>query len=315
MPETKYEKKVTIRQIVDYFGFEQLTGDAHSLERWTVVPDVNRPGFELCGYPEQSDPRRIVIIGNKETEFIKKMSDADQRARYPLITDGLTPAIIISKNNELPPILKEAAQAANFPILRTSMETYRLMTDLITFLDEKLAPEDTLSGVLLSVHGTGVLITGESGMGKSEAALELVKEGNILISDDRVDVEHVHNSIIGHAPDIIKGLLEIRGIGIIDVEKMFGAASLRESMSVDLVIQLVPYEPEAEYNRIGDESMRYTKILGALIPTIILPVSAGRNTSALIESAVLYFRLQRKGFNSADEIRERFKENTEKEGA
>lgn len=315
MAENKYDKKVTVKQIVDFFHFEQLTGDEHSLDRWTVVPDVNRPGFELCGYPEKSDPRRIVIIGNKETEFIKKMSEQDQRTRYPLITDGLTPAIIITKNNELPPILKETAQAANFPILRTSMETYRLMTDLITFLDEKLAPEDTLSGVLLSVHGTGVLLTGESGMGKSEAALELIKEGNILISDDRVDVEHVHNSIIGHAPDIIKGLLEIRGIGIIDVEKMFGAASLRESASVDLVIQLVPYEPEAEYNRIGDESMRYTKILGALIPTIILPVSAGRNTSALIDSAVLYFRLQRKGFNSADEIRERFKENTEKEAS
>lgn len=315
MADNKYDKKVTIRQIVDFFHFERLTGDDHSLDRWTVVPDVNRPGFELCGYPEQSDPRRIVIIGNKETEFIKKMSEEDQRTRYPLITDGLTPAIIITKNNTLPPILKEVAQASNFPVLRTGMETYRLMTDLITFLDEKLAPEDTLSGVLLSVHGTGVLLTGESGMGKSEAALELIKEGNLLISDDRVDVEHVHNSIIGHAPDIIKGLLEIRGIGIIDVEKMFGAASLRESTSVDLVIQLVPYEPEAEYNRIGDESMRYTKILGALIPTIILPVSAGRNTSALIESAVLYFRLQRKGFNSADEIRERFKENVEKEDA
>jgi HPr kinase/phosphorylase len=313
MTENDYAKKVTIREIVDFFKFEQLTGNDQSLDRWTVVPDVNRPGFELCGYYKPTEPRRIVILGNKESEYIAQMSEEDQRKRFPMITDGLTPAMIISKNNVLPPILKEVAEATNFPILRTSLETYRLQTDLITFLDEKLAPEDTLSGVLVSVHGTGVLLTGESGMGKSETALDLIRDGHLLIADDRVDVEHVHNAIYGHAPDIIKGLLEIRGIGIIDVEKMFGASSLSDSAMISLVMKLVPFEPDAEYNRIGDEAMRYTRILDVLIPTIILPVSAGRNTSVLVESAVTNYRLQQKGFNSAEEIRRRFRDMSGKD--
>ncbi len=306
MAENVYEKKVTIRELVDFFKFERLTGDEKSLDRWTVVPDVNRPGFELCGFYKMAEPRRIVILGNKESEFIHTMSEADQRTRFPLITDGLTPALIISKNNELPPILKEIAEETNFPVLRTNMETYRLMADIITYLDEKLAPEDTMSGTLMSIRGVGVLLTGESGMGKSETALELIRQGNVLISDDRVDVMHIHNHILGHAPEIIKGLLEIRGIGIIDVEKMFGAMSITDSENVDLVIKLVPFEAEADYNRLGDETMRYTRILNVLVPTIILPVSAGRNTAALIESAVSNFRLSEAGFNSADEVRERF---------
>ncbi len=308
MADDMFEKRVTIRELVDFFKFERLTGDEKSLDRWTVVPDVNRPGFELCGFYKMTEPRRIVILGNKETEFIKTMPEADQRARFPLITDGLTPAMIITKNNELPPILKEIAESTNFPILRTNMETYRLMADIITYLDEKLAPEDTMSGTLMSIRGVGVLLTGESGMGKSETALELIRLGNVLISDDRVDVMHIHNHIIGHAPDIIKGLLEIRGIGIIDVEKMFGAMAMSDSENVDLVIKLVPFEAEADYNRLGDETMRYTRILNVLVPTIILPVSAGRNTAALIESAVSNYRLSEAGYNSADEVRERFNE-------
>ena len=152
MSETKYTKKVTIREIVQFFKFEQLTGNDHALDRWTVVPDINRPGFELCGFNRITEPRRIVVIGNKEIEFIATMTEQQQRERYPMLTDGLTPAIIITKNNELPPILKEIAEATNFPILRTSLETYRLIADIITFLDENLAKEDTMSGVLMDVY-------------------------------------------------------------------------------------------------------------------------------------------------------------------
>ena len=307
MPEFKYDKKVTIREIVDFFKFEQLTGDDHALDRWTVVPDINRPGFELCGYYKKTEPRRIVVIGSKETEFIKTMSEADQWERFPMLMDGLTPAIIITKNMELPPILKQVAQSNNFPVLRTSLETYRLITDLITYLDEKLSPEDTMSGVLLNVYGVGVLLVGESGMGTSETALELIRAGHVLISDDRVDVQHIHNDIYGHAPDILKGLLEIRGIGIIDVEKMFGASALSDETQIDLVISLVPFNHEVEYDRIGDELERYTKILDVMIPTIVLPISAGRNVRVLVESAVTNFRLKEKGYDTADEIRNRFR--------
>ena len=307
MSEMIYDKKVTIREIVQFFKFRQLTGNDAALDRWTVVPDINRPGFELCGFNKITEPRRIVVLGNKEIEFIANMTEAEQRERFPMLTDGLTPALIITKNNPLPPILAEIANKNNFPILGTSFETYRLVTDIITFLDEKLAREDTMSGVLMDVYGKGVLLVGESGMGKSETALELIRRGHILIADDRVDVQHIHNKIFGHAPDIIKGMLEIRGIGIIDVEKMFGASAMGERTQVDLVIQLVQYDASAEYNRIGDEAQRYTRILDVLVPTIILPISAGRNVGVLIESAVTNFRLQEAGFNSANEIRDRFR--------
>lgn len=314
MSEFKYDKKVTIREIVQFFKFEQLTGDDKALDRWTVVPDINRPGFELCGFDRSTEPRRIVVLGNKEIDFIKTMSEQEQRDRYPMLTDGLTPAIIITKNNPLPPILEEIANAKDFPILRTSLETYRLIADIITYLDERLAVEDTMSGVLLDVYGKGILLVGESGMGKSETALELIRRGHILIADDRVDVQHIHNHIFGHAPDIIKGMLEIRGIGIIDVEKMFGASSLGERTQVDLVIQLVQYNALAEYNRIGDEAQRFTRILNVLIPTIILPISAGRNVAVLVESAVTNFRLQEAGYDSAAQLRERFRSYSQEGG-
>ena len=314
MPDQVYEKKVTIREIANFFKLEQLTGDDRALDRWTVVSDVNRPGFELSGFYKKTEPRRIVIIGNKESEFILQMTEEEQRTRFTMITDGLTPCCIIAKNNVLPPILKEVAEANNFPVFSTAMETFRLMTDMITYLDEKLAPEDTLSGVLISVNGYGVLLEGESGMGKSETALELIRDGHILVADDRVDVEHIHNSIYGHAPEIIKGLLEIRGIGIIDVERMFGNSAVADSCRVDMVIRLVHYEPDAEYNRIGDETQRFTRILDVLVPTLILPISAGRNTAALVEAAVANYRLRQANYSGSDEIRARFRRYTGMEG-
>lgn len=303
----QYTKKVTIREILDFFKFERLTGDDKSLDRWTVVPDINRPGFELCGFYKRSDPRRVIVIGNKESEFIRTMTPNEQRSRFPMLTDGLTPMIVITKNNELPPILKEIAESQNFPIMRTNMETYRLVTDMITFLDEKLAPEDTVSGTLMSIYGKGVLITGESGMGKSETALELIRDKQVLISDDRVDVAHIHNKIWGHSPAIIKGLLEIRGIGIIDVEKMFGASALGARSQIDLVIKLVNYDEVFESNRLGDETVHYTRILDVLVPTLVIPVSAGRNMAILIESAVTNFALQQDGFSSSKLIKDRFR--------
>ena len=306
MSEKNYEKKVGIRDIVSFFQLEQLTGDDSSLDRWTVIQDLNRPGFELAGVFKSTEPRRIVIIGNKESEFIRTMSEDNQRARFQFLMDGLTPCIIITSGNEIPHILREVAMNNNFPVLRTNLETYRLTADLITFLDEKLAPIDTMSGVLMSVYGLGVMILGESGMGKSETALDLIRDGQVLISDDRVDVQHIQNSIYGHAPAITKGLLEIRGIGVINVEKMFGASAVADRAEVKLVVRMVPFERDAEYNRIGDETPCYTKILGVSVPTIVIPVSAGRNTFILVESAVRNFRLQEAGYSGAAEINERF---------
>ena len=297
-----------IQEIVDFFSLEQLTGNEQSLNRWVVIPDVNRPGFELSGYFKPTEPRRVVIIGNKEIEYIGHLSDDEQRARFPSITDGLTPMLIITKNNEIPPILKEVAMERNFPVFRTRNDTYRMMVDLITFLDERLAPEETLSGDLMVVYGKGVLITGESGMGKSEIAMELVRDGQVLVADDRVDVQKIHNSLYGHAPELLRGMLEIRGIGIIDVERMFGANNLSPRSRIDLVIHLVKYDASEEYERIGDEMTAYTNIMGVNIPAMSLPVSPGRSMRALIETAVSNFILKEEGYNSTEEFKERLHE-------
>ena len=306
------EKKVMIQEIVDFFGLEQLTGNADALNRWVVIPDVNRPGFELSGYFKPTEPRRVVIIGNKEIEYIGHLEEYQQRERFASITDGLTPMIIITKNNEIPPVLKAVAIERNFPIFRTGSDTYRMMVDLITFLDEKLAPEETLSGDLMVVYGKGVLITGESGMGKSEIAMELVRDGQVLVADDRVDVQKIHNNIYGHAPELLRGMLEIRGIGIIDVERMFGANKLAKSHRIDLAINLVRYDASEEYERIGDEMTSSTRIMGVSIPVMSLPVSPGRSMCALIETAVSNFILKQEGYNSTEEFKERLHSELER---
>lgn len=309
-----FDKKVLVRDVINFFDFEQITGNDEALNRWIVVPDINRPGFELSGYFKLTEPRRIVLIGNKEIEYISHLTDAEQYERYPKITDALTPMMIVTHNNPVPPILVEVAEKQNFPIFRTRLDTYRLTVDLISYLEEKMAPEDTLSAVLMVVYGKGVLLMGESGIGKSEAALELIGDGMAMVADDRVDVERVHNTIIGHAPELLKGMLEIRGIGIIDVMRMFGANSLTDKHTIDLVIDLRHYDGTQEYNRL-ESSTDYYRILGISIPKIILPVSPGRSTKALIESAVTNFILLEEGYDSSAHFRSRIYEHLLSENA
>ncbi len=305
MADNAYTKKVMIQDIVDFFHLEQATGNKDSLNRWVVIPDVNRPGFELSGYFQPTEPRRVVIIGNKEIEYISHLTDEQQRERYQPITDGLTPMIIVTHYNEVPPVLMQVANERNFPIFRSKSDTYRLMVDLITYLDEKLAPEDTLSGDLLVVYGKGVLLTGESGMGKSETALELIRDGQVLVADDRVDVQKIHNELFGHAPQLLKGMLEIRGIGIIDVERMYGANVLSSRSKIDLNIHLVSFKGADEYERIGDEMVQYRTILGIDVPTMEIPVSPGRSMMALVETAVTNFILKEEGYNSTENFKKK----------
>lgn len=297
--------KVKIRDIKDYFDYTQITGDDSSLERWVIVPDVNRPGLELAGYYKYTEPRRVVIIGEKERAYIDTLPEEIQHERFDKITDGYTPCIIIAHEQRCPEILKEIASYRNFPIFETPLPTYRVMTDLITFLDAKMAPTDTVHGVLVNVYGKGVLIMGESGMGKSEIALELIRKGHILVADDRVDIARVHNSLIGRAPELLEGMLEIRGIGIIDVAKMFGGSSLLSEDEIDLVIKLEKFDDHSEYARVGNEEQMFMPILETNVPMIVLPVKEGRSMSVLVESAVTNFQLKERGFDSAKEFEQR----------
>lgn len=299
-------KIVTLREIQDFFHFTQVTGDACSLERFTKDNDINRPGFELMGNFRDSVPSRMVLIGNKETSYIRNMSLKDQEKRFRELLEYYSAGIIVTRNNPVPEVMQRLATEMNFPIFSTALETQQVTAELISFLDEKLADEDSRHGVLVSVDGVGVLIIGESGTGKSETALELIRHGHILVADDRVDIQHIHNDLFGHSPELIKGLLEIRGIGIIDVEKMFGVSAIRSRSKIDLVIRLVPFDSKAEYDRIGDNHFDYAEILGISIPQLTLPISAGRNVSVLVETAVKHFMLMKTGNGGATIIEERF---------
>jgi HPr kinase/phosphorylase len=301
----EFEGKALMSDLKRFFDFEQLTGNEESLSRWVVVPDINRPGLELTGYFEYTEPKRVVILGTKEITFIKLMSGEDQRNVFERLTDEYTPAIIISRSLECPPILYDICLAKNFPLFRSALPTYRVMVDVISYLDEKLSPADNIHGVLMNVFGKGVLITGESGMGKSEIALELIRKGHILVADDRVDVVRIHNTIFGQAPELLRGMLEIRGIGIIDVTSMFGAAAMLERTKVDFVVDLQKWDDKKEYDRLGIDDDGIITILEMNVPRLIFPVKEGRNMAVLVESAVIDFTLKQKGINNAKEFEKR----------
>ncbi len=299
------QKKVAVRDLLNYFKFEQICGDDTSLDREIVIADTNRPGLELAGFFDFSQAKRLVILGDKEIAYIKTMSQDKQVVSFSFITDEMTPAIIITKSHPCPPILEKVAIEKNFPIFQTSSETYRLIVDIVTFLDEQLAPCECLHGGLLSIYGKGVLIRGESGMGKSEIALELVKRGHVLVADDRVDCYRIHNKIVGEAPELLSGMLEIRGIGIINVSRMFGVSSVLASAEVNFEVVLVPWEKGMNFDRVGIEEKKYDRILGVDIPKIIVPVREGRSMAVIIESAVTNFTLSQMGMDSAKEFEQR----------
>ncbi|MEI7667569.1 MAG: HPr(Ser) kinase/phosphatase [Erysipelotrichaceae bacterium] len=297
--------KAHIKDLQDFFQFTQITGDENSLERWVIIPDINRPGLELTGYFAHSEPRRIVIIGHKELSYMQTQNEDVLRERLEYITDKYTPAIIIAKGLQCPSLLKDIAEAKNFPIFSSPLPTYQLMVDVISYLGEKLAPTTNIHGVLLSVYGKGVLMTGDSGIGKSETALELIRKGHILVADDQVDVYKIHNYVFGKAPELLIGMLEIRGIGVIDVAKMFGASSIMSKNDIDLIVHLEQWDDTKDYARLGIEEELYLDILNIKIPKVIIPIREGRNIAVLVESAVTNFNLKQMGINSSKDFEKR----------
>lgn len=309
MEETKF---ITVRCVKEYFNFEQITGTDASLNRPIEIADTNRPGLELAGYFDHSQAKRLVILGDKEMAYIGTLSEKKQRKSFNFITDEKTPAIIISKHHECPIILKRIAKRKNFPVFISNSPTSRLIVDIVAFLDEQLATSDCLHGGLINIYGKGVLIRGESGMGKSEIALELIKRGHLLVADDRVDCYRIHNKIIGKAPELLSAMLEIRGIGIINVQRMFGISSVIPKSEVSLEICLEKWQDNADYDRVGIEDKKYDSILGVDVPKIIIPVREGRSMAVIIESAVTNFILSEMGMDSAKEFEQRVLDYIEK---
>lgn len=298
-------KGVSLLELKKFFALTQVTGDEASLLREVITPEINRPGFELTGFFKRSSLKRLMILGDKEIAYIKTMPEEIQIERFSRLINNLTPTIIISKSHRTPRQLRLIAQQRNFPIFRSELPTYRLLVDMIGYLDEKLAPSTDIHGVLMNVFGKGVLITGESGIGKSELALELIRKGHVLIADDRVIVSRVHRIIVGQPPELLKGFLEIRGLGIIDIVQMFGASAILEQSDVDFVIELEKWNPNRNYARVGIEERIHQDILGVDVPKIVFPVKEGRNMSVLVEAAVTDFTLKQMGLDSSKMFDER----------
>ncbi len=299
------EIKCLIKDFKEHFGFRQITGDEQSLDRWIIIPDVNRPGLELAGFFDYTEPRRVVILGVKEMAYIEQLSEEFQWERFDKLLDGWTPAIVISNGLPCPPILNQVAEKKNFPIFSSPLQTSQVMVDIISYLDEQLSPIEYVHGVLVNVHSKGVLIVGESGMGKSEIALELVRAGHILIADDRVDVKRTHGRLFGEAPSLLAGMIEIRGIGIMNVSQMFGASSTMSKSNIDFVIELEPWNDATDYLRVGIEPSDPFTCLGLEVPKLTFPVREGRNMAMLVEAAVIDFTLKRRGFDSSKEFEQK----------
>ena len=303
---------VKVRTLVENFDFIQITGDDASLERPIVIADTNRPGLELAGYFENSQQKRLVILGDKEIAYITTMSVHKQRKSFDFITNEQTPAIIVTKGHKCPDVLKRYAKRKNFPIFLSSSPTYRLIVDIVAFLDEQLATSMCIHGGLLSIYGKGVLIRGESGMGKSEIALELIKRGHLLVADDRVDCYRIHNKIVGKAPELLREMLEIRGIGVINVSRMFGVSSVLPKAEINFQVNLEPWKADQDYDRVGIEEKKHENILGIDIPKIVVPVREGRSMAVIIESAVTNYMLSVMGMDSAKEFEQRVLDYIEK---
>lgn len=277
--------------------------------------DINRPGLQFGGYYEYFDNTRIQIIGKAEESYIKELEEKDYLARIDRFFASKPVAVIISRGLDLPNF-KEYAEKYNVPLLRTTDNTSAFMSTLISFLNLWLAPRVTRHGVLVEIYGEGILILGESGVGKSETAIELVKRGHRLIADDAVEIRKVSNkSLVGTAPNNIRHFVELRGIGIINVSRIFGVGAVKLTEKIDFVINIEPWDNDKTYDRMGLEE-ETTEILGLNIPSVTIPVKPGRNLAVIVEVAAMNYRQKKLGYNAASDLLSRLgmatEESTEK---
>ena len=272
--------------------------------------ELNRPGLQFADYYEFFAYERPQVIGKIEMTYLEELDEDTRRERLNRFFTYPIPCIVICRGMIPPQILLDMAKEHDVPVYATEQVTTRFFTNAINYMNRCLAPRSTIHGVLLDVYGVGVLITGESGVGKSEAALELVKRGHQLVADDVVDICRVtDNRLTGESPETIRHFMEIRGIGIIDIKAMYGVGAVLQSKSVDLVIHLEPWKEKKEYERLGLNE-EYTHIMNVRVPQIILPVRPGRNLAVVIEVAARNFSLKRLGYSAAKELDRRLNEMT-----
>jgi len=277
-----------------------------------TASDVNRPGLQLVGFFDYFDHERLQVIGKVETTYLSNMTSEERLRAFENLFSKKIPAVIITRNLEPFREMLFMAEKYNIPVLRTEETTSAFLGALIAYLNLGLAPRITRHGVLVEVYGEGILILGESGVGKSETAIELVKRGHRLVADDAVEIKRVsQRTLVGSAPEIIRHFIEIRGIGIIDVKKIFGMGAVKDTERIDLVINLEVWKENTVYDRLGLEE-EYTNILGLDIPSLTIPVKPGRNLAIIVEVAAMNHRQKKMGYNAAEELNKRLMDEIEK---
>lgn len=300
---------VALKDLVEKMQLKNLTPDIDMEERRITVPDVNRPALQLTGFFDHFDSERVQVIGYVEYTYLQTLSENRKKELYEKLMSYGIPCLIFSTDLVPDEQLLQTANEKGIPVFSTPRKTSSFMAEMIRWLNVELAPQISIHGVLVDVYGVGVLIMGESGIGKSEAALELIKRGHRLVTDDVVEISKVSDdTLVGTAPDITRHLIELRGIGIIDVKMLFGVQSVRQTQTIDLVITLEDWNKDKEYDRLGLEE-EYTEFLGNKVVCHSIPIRPGRNLAIIVESAAANFRQKKMGYNAAQELYRRVQEN------
>lgn len=306
------ENYVKLSKVVEKLNLKNLTPDVDMTEKKVMVPDINRPALQLTGFFEHFAYERVQLIGCVEYTFLENMEEDEKEKIYEMLLSYKIPCIIFCRNLKPDDSLIEKANKANVPVFSTETPTSAFSAEIIRWLNVELAPCISIHGVLVDVYGVGVLIMGESGIGKSEAALELIKRGHRLVSDDVVEIRKVSDeTLVGTAPDITRHFIELRGIGIVDVKMLYGVQSVRETQNIDLVITLEEWDRDKEYDRLGLEE-QYTEFLGNKVVCHQLPIRPGRNLAIIVETAAINHRQKSMGYNAAQELYKRVQQNMTK---
>mgnify|MGYP001080960867 FL=1 len=296
---------VSLAKIISEFSLETLNMPANPEKIQISTTEVNRPGLHMAGYFEFFDEKRIQIIGKSEESFLLRFTPEKAEKRLRKFFSHKPVAVVICRNMQVDAVYAKIAAEYGVPLLRTAETTSDFTSALIAFLNLSLAPRVTRHGVLVEVYGEGILLLGESGVGKSETAIELIKRGHRLIADDAVEIRRVSNkSLVGTAPDNIRHFIELRGIGIINASRIFGAGAVKITEKIDLIINLEIWDVNKVYDRMGLDNQT-TEILGLDIPSLTIPVKPGRNLAVIIEVAAMNSRQKKLGYNAAQDLLKR----------
>ena len=302
---------VPLKELVREFNLqiEYAATDYDSIR--LTVQDLSRPGLQLAGYFDHFEPMRLQVMGNVEVSYLAKLSPAERAITFDRLFSYKLPALIISRDKKPDPECLAMAQKHTVTILRSREATSTIVSAIITYLNSAMAPRITRHGVLMEVYGEGILLTGESGIGKSEAAMELIKRGHRLIADDAVEIKRISgNTLVGTAPELIRNYIELRGIGIVNVAKLFGMGAVRQDKKIDMVVNIVPWNTHEVYDRLGLED-QHMDILGVKVPMYTIPITPGRNLAVIMEVAAINNRQRKMGYNSAIEFTEQINRHFE----